>query len=216
MSLGASVKQAERVSFERDFLSNASANRLASQASVTPALLEDTIAVAARVAPRQAQLALGTVKQVLRDAIKRGQRVDPALLEVKAPRHEERDPVFLSAAEVKRLASLCAQPQLITFAALSGLRLGRCWLYATPTSTSRMGAWLFRARRAQASRGEPRRGSVGVSTCAHLPSRRCASNSLPGARMPRVRLPVAAFGQRVELGQLPSRCVREDSQTRGG
>jgi hypothetical protein len=40
------------------------------------------------------------VKQVLRDATKRGQRVDPAQLEVKAPRHEVREPVFLSAAEV--------------------------------------------------------------------------------------------------------------------
>lgn len=92
--------------------------------ALTPAVLEDTIAVAARIAPRQAQLALGAVKQVLRDAIKRGQRVDPALLEVKAPRHEEREPVFLSAAEVKRLASSCSQPRLITFAALGGLRLG--------------------------------------------------------------------------------------------
>jgi len=93
-------------------------------AALTPALLEDTIATAARVAPRQAQLALGTVKQVLRDAIKRGQRIDPALLEVKAPRHEERDPVFLSADEVKRLSMWCLQSRLITFAALSGLRLG--------------------------------------------------------------------------------------------
>jgi hypothetical protein len=55
---------------------------------LTPALLEDTIADAARVAPRQAQIALGTLKQVLRDAMRRGQRVDPALLEVKAPRHQ--------------------------------------------------------------------------------------------------------------------------------
>ena len=93
-------------------------------AALTPALLEDTIAAAARVAPRQAQLALDTVKQVLRDAIKRGQRVDPSLLEVKAPRHQEREPVFLSAAEVEHLASWCAQPRLVTFAALSGLRLG--------------------------------------------------------------------------------------------
>jgi hypothetical protein len=54
-------------------------------AALTPALLEDTIADAARVAPRQAQLALGTVKQVLRDAMKRGLCVDPALLEVRAP-----------------------------------------------------------------------------------------------------------------------------------
>ena len=41
-------------------------------AALTPAILEDAIADAARVAPRQAQLALGTVKQVLRDAMKRG------------------------------------------------------------------------------------------------------------------------------------------------
>jgi integrase len=93
-------------------------------AALTPAMLEDTIAAAARVAPRQAQLALGTVKQVLRDAMRRGQRVDPALLEVKAPGYEEREPVFLSAAEVEHLASWCAEPQLIVFAALSGLRLG--------------------------------------------------------------------------------------------
>ncbi|MEX2646190.1 MAG: VOC family protein [Gaiellaceae bacterium] len=32
---------------------------------------------------------------------KRGQRVDPALLEVKAPGYEEREPIFLSAAEVE-------------------------------------------------------------------------------------------------------------------
>jgi integrase len=79
---------------------------------------------AARVAPRQAQLALGTVKQVMRDAMRRGQRVDPAVLEVKAPRYEEREPVFLGAAEVEQLASCCAEPHLIVFAALSGLRLG--------------------------------------------------------------------------------------------
>lgn len=41
--------------------------------------------------------------------MKRGRRVDPALLEVKAPRHEEREPVFLSAAEVEHLASWCAR-----------------------------------------------------------------------------------------------------------
>ena len=92
--------------------------------ALTPAMLEDTIADAARVAPRQAQLALGTVKQVLRDAMKRGQRVDPALLDVKAPNYEEREPVFLSASEVEHLASWCSEPRLVVFAALSGLRLG--------------------------------------------------------------------------------------------
>jgi integrase len=91
---------------------------------LTPALLEDTIAEAARVAPRQAQIALGTLKQVLRDAMRRGQRVDPAVLEVKAPRHQEREPIFLSVAEVKQLASCCAEPRLVAFAAFTGLRLG--------------------------------------------------------------------------------------------
>jgi hypothetical protein len=40
--------------------------------------------------------------------MKRGQRVDPALLEVKARGYEEREPVFLSAGEVEHLASWCA------------------------------------------------------------------------------------------------------------
>src|SRR5580765_4624324 len=82
-------------------------------AALTPARLEDAIAAAARVAPRQAELALQIVKQVLRDAMRRGQRVDPALLEIKAPPHEEREPVFLSAAEVEHLASWSSEPRLI-------------------------------------------------------------------------------------------------------
>jgi hypothetical protein len=61
--------------------------------ALTPAALEDAIASAARRAPRQAQLALDTVKQVLRDARARGQRNNPALFDVRAPRYEEREPV---------------------------------------------------------------------------------------------------------------------------
>jgi integrase len=91
---------------------------------LTPPMLEDTIAEAARVAPRQGEIALETVKQVLRDAMKRGQRVNPALLEVSAPHHEEREPVFLTVPEVKHLASCCQEPRLVTFAAFTGLRLG--------------------------------------------------------------------------------------------
>lgn len=45
--------------------------------ALAPAALEDAIAAAARRAPRQAQLALDTVKQVLRDARARGQRINP-------------------------------------------------------------------------------------------------------------------------------------------
>jgi integrase len=85
---------------------------------------EDAIAAAAQRAPRQAQLALDTVKQVLRDARARGQRINPALLDVRAPRYEEREPVFLTAREVDDLASWSSEPRLIQFAAFTGLRLG--------------------------------------------------------------------------------------------
>jgi hypothetical protein len=54
--------------------------------ALTPATLEDAIASAARRAPRRAQLALDTVKQVLRDARARGQRINPALFDVRAQR----------------------------------------------------------------------------------------------------------------------------------
>jgi integrase len=92
--------------------------------ALTPAALEDAIALAARRAPRQAQLALETVKQVLRDARARGQRINPALLEVRAPRYEEREPVFLTPREVDDLASWSSESRLILVAALTGLRLG--------------------------------------------------------------------------------------------
>jgi integrase len=92
--------------------------------ALTPAALEDAIASAARYAPRQAQLALEMVKQVLRDARARGQRINPALLDVRAPRYEEREPVFLTAREVEDLASWSSEPRLIQFAAFTGLRLG--------------------------------------------------------------------------------------------
>lgn len=186
-------------------------------AALTPALLEDTIAIAARVAPRQAQLALGTVKQVLRDAIKRGQRVDPAVLEVKAPQHEERDPVFLSAAEVKRLASLCVQPQLITFGALSGLRLGEVLaLRDTDIDLADGCVVVSRAARKGVEGRTKTRKRRRVYLCA--PALQALREQLLARRpkCPGVRLPVAAVGQRVELGQLPGRCVREGSEARGG
>ena len=53
------------------------------------------------------------------------QRADPAPLEVKAPGYEEREPTFLTGAEVEHLASWCAEPRLIVVAALSALRLGQ-------------------------------------------------------------------------------------------
>jgi hypothetical protein len=77
---------------------------------LTPAQLEDTIARAARTAPRQAQLALEAVKQVLRDARARGQRINPALFEVRAPGYEQREPIFLTTMELDHLASWSQSP----------------------------------------------------------------------------------------------------------
>jgi integrase len=86
--------------------------------------VEDRITAVARRAPRQAGLALRHLKQVLKSAQQRGHRVDGRIFELRAPRYEEREPRFLSWAEVELLASYCAEGRLVAFAALSGLRQG--------------------------------------------------------------------------------------------
>jgi integrase len=86
--------------------------------------VEDRIAFVGRRAPRQAAIALQLLKQVLRSAEERGHRVDPAIFGLRPPRHEEREPRFLSWPEVERLASYCTEGRLVVFAALSGLRQG--------------------------------------------------------------------------------------------
>lgn len=91
---------------------------------VRVAEVEDRVADVARSAPRQAQIALSTLKQVLSDARKRGQQIDEAILALKAPHVEEREPVFLTWAEVEELAAWCSEGRLLTFAALTGLRQG--------------------------------------------------------------------------------------------
>jgi integrase len=86
--------------------------------------VEDRVAAIAGSAPRQAQIALGTLKQVLRDARRRGQQVDEAILSLQLPHVEEREPVFLTWAEVEELAAWCSEARMIVFAALTGLRQG--------------------------------------------------------------------------------------------
>jgi integrase len=86
--------------------------------------VEDRIASVGRRAPRQAAIALQLLKQVLRSAEERGHRVDPAIFGLRPPRHEEREPRFLTWPEVERLASYCTEARLVVFAALSGLRQG--------------------------------------------------------------------------------------------
>jgi integrase len=86
--------------------------------------VEDRIAALARRAPRQAALALRHFKQVLRSAQQRGHRVDARIFDLRPPRYEEREPRFLSWAEVEQLASYCTEGRLVVFAALTGLRQG--------------------------------------------------------------------------------------------
>ena len=117
--------------------------------SLTPAVLEDAIAAAARGAPRQAQLALETVKQVLRDARVRGQRINPALLEVRAPRYQEREPVFLRAREVDDLASWSSEPQLKRISSLLSPACDRA--SSSPSATRK----LISTRAACLSHGPP-------------------------------------------------------------
>jgi integrase len=86
--------------------------------------VEDRIASVGRRAPRQAAIALQLLKQVLRSAEERGHRVDPAIFGLRPPRHEEREPRFLTWPDVERLGSYCTEARLVVFAALSGLRQG--------------------------------------------------------------------------------------------
>ena len=73
---------------------------------------------------RQGQIALRLIKSLLKDARARGQRVHEPVFTVVPPRHETRDPRFLTWAEVEELASYCREHRLIVVAALSGLRRG--------------------------------------------------------------------------------------------
>ncbi len=91
-----------------------------------PATVEDLVLAIARVAPRQAELALRIVKMAAKDARARGQRIDDGLLAIKPPRREAREIRFLTWAEVEELASCTPGPyhRLVMMAALTGLRQG--------------------------------------------------------------------------------------------
>lgn len=91
---------------------------------VRAAEVEDAIAGVAKRSPRQAQLTLAALKQVLRNAQERGHVVDEAVFRIKPPRLEERDPRFLSWSEVEDLAGACTEERLVVVACLTGLREG--------------------------------------------------------------------------------------------
>src|SRR5581483_9138892 len=93
---------------------------------IRPAAVEDHIAVLAKRAPRQAELTLRLLKQVLANAKERGHLVDEAVFRVKAPRREPREMRFLDWDEVQELAANTVAPygNMVMLAALTGLRQG--------------------------------------------------------------------------------------------
>jgi integrase len=88
--------------------------------------MEDAISVIGERAPREAQLALATVKIALRNARDRGQAVDPGLLATSAPEGDEREPIFLTWKQVLELASWMPEQisRTVPVAALTGGREG--------------------------------------------------------------------------------------------
>ena len=93
---------------------------------IHPAAVEDHVAALARHAPRQAELALRVLKQVLANAKERGHLVDEGVFRVKAPRREQPEMRFLDWNEVEELAANTNAPygNLVQLAALTGLRQG--------------------------------------------------------------------------------------------
>ncbi|MDQ3378708.1 MAG: site-specific integrase [Actinomycetota bacterium] len=93
---------------------------------IRPAAVEDHIAALAHRAPRQAELALRVLKQVLANAKERGHLVDEGVFRVRAPRRDQQEIRFLDWDEVEELAANTVEPygNLVLLAALTGLRQG--------------------------------------------------------------------------------------------
>jgi integrase len=87
---------------------------------------EDLIAELAGRAPRRAQIALATLKRVLRDAEERGQRVDPGVYRVRIAKPAEREPRYLTWSEAEELSSWMPEyvRRIVPIAILTMLRRG--------------------------------------------------------------------------------------------
>jgi integrase len=88
--------------------------------------VEDAVTILARRAPRQAQIALASLKMALRSAAHRGQRFDQGLLAIAPPRYGERTARFLTWAQVETLQSWFPEhvARIVPVAALTGAREG--------------------------------------------------------------------------------------------
>ena len=89
-------------------------------------IVEDLIATIAERAPRRAEMALSLLKRILRDAEERGQVIDPAVHRIRIAKAEEREPRFLTWAEVEELRSWVPEyvSRIIPVAVLTMLRRG--------------------------------------------------------------------------------------------
>ena len=89
-------------------------------------VVEDLIATIAERAPRRAEMALSLLKRILRDAEERGQVIDPGVHRIRIAKAEEREPRFLTWAEVDELLSWMPEyvARIAPFAVLTMLRRG--------------------------------------------------------------------------------------------
>ena len=109
---------------------------------------------------RQGQIALRLMKRVLSDARARGQRVHEPVFAIEPPRHETRDPRFLTWAEVEELASYCREHRLIVVAALSGLRRGELFALTASNVDLERAAITVAATGDGGTVGRPKGGKV--------------------------------------------------------
>jgi integrase len=93
---------------------------------IRPAAVEDHIAALAKRAPRQAELTLRLLKQLLANAKERGHLIDEGVFRIKAPRRDAKEMRFLEWGEVEELAANTAAPygNMVMLAAVTGLRQG--------------------------------------------------------------------------------------------
>jgi integrase len=144
---------------------------------ITRAVAEDAVVAVARRAPRQAHLALALLKAMLRDAQQRGHRIDSGALTLAPPSYDEREPVYLTFQQLAALASWSAEPKLILFAGLSGLRQGECFALHDK-DVHLKGRYVFVSRGAY--KGEPTRTKSRQRRRVYSAPRRfrsCANNS---------------------------------------
>jgi integrase len=93
--------------------------------NLTTAEVEDALSALAARAPRQAQIALASLKLALKSARRRGQRFDVSILEIEANRYDEREPRFLTLEEQQEIASRMPEPikRIVPVAGVLGLRM---------------------------------------------------------------------------------------------